>query len=372
MKQEKQIYRRERRTFLIAGMCILIGFILSCLGGCGVNELENQAFPLALGVEVEDNHAYHLYLAYPNLQDEKASENALSSDVYWEQTVPDLAVGMHRMSESSNKNPDLNHLKVLILQPQIFAQKETMESVLAFFEKETEAAWNTYVLMTEEPLEKLFSEENQLPECMGIYLEDMLEEWEHVKKQAFVTVGTLMRQFYGTPESACIPKLVVEQGKISIGGFTILNRLQMAGNLSLEDGQKALLLQNKEKGYQFQMQDGTGVTLEQLHVKRRVTGEMDEEGTMYPVMKITVRGQIETTNRVGNSREKSDWKKKAEEELQEQLQQLVTEWQKAGCDLTDSYPLLTGNDRKLWKIYKQDQSGYTANLRYIIDVDLQM
>ena len=102
----------------------------------------------------------------------------------------------------------------------------------------------------------------------------------------------------------------------------------MAGNLSLEDGQKALLLQNKEKGYQFQMQDGTGVTLEQLHVKRRVTGEMDEEGTMYPVMKITVRGQIETTNRVGNSREKSDWKKKAEEELQEQLQQLVTECRK--------------------------------------------
>ena len=43
-----------------------------------------------MGVEAKEDGSFQLYLAYPNLQDENASENALSSDVYWEGTVPDL------------------------------------------------------------------------------------------------------------------------------------------------------------------------------------------------------------------------------------------------------------------------------------------
>jgi len=51
-----------------------------------------------------------------------------------------------------------------------------MEVLLSFFEKKTDAAWNTYVLLTEEPMQEIFTEKLQLPECMGIYLEDLLED----------------------------------------------------------------------------------------------------------------------------------------------------------------------------------------------------
>lgn len=365
MKQDRIYNRKKMRMLLAAGVCMLFVFFCVCLGGCGINELENQAFPLALGVEKADKGC-RLYLAYPNLQDEKASENALSTDVYWNGEVPDLTVGMQLMSEKSNKNPDLNHLKVLILQPEIFSERETVESVLAFFEQETDAAWNTYVLMTEEPMQELFSEENQLPECMGMYLEDMLEEWEYVKKSAFVTVGTLMRQIYGTSGTVCIPKIVREQGRISIGGFVVLNQLQVAGNLSLEDGQKALLLQNKLREYQFQMQDGTGVTLQQLKVTRQVTGESNAAGSMRPMITITVRGQTGWTNRMKESDHSSTRELQAQEELQNQLQQLAESWQQTGCDLTDSYALLAGKDRKLWKLYQDEQERYSADLNYAI------
>ena len=306
-------YRKMRSNMCVLFWTILVLFF-ACLGGCGVNELENQAFPLALGVEAQDSGARMLYLAYPNLQDEKASENALSSDVFWEGEVSDLFVGMRQMSENSNKNPDLNHLKVLILNPQMFASEDAAETVLSFFEKETDAAWNTYVLLTEEPMEQLFSEDMKLPECMGIYLEDLLEEWEHVKDSAFVTVGTLMQQFYGAEETMYIPKLELQDGKLNIGGFAALHQMKIAGNLSLQEGYDALLLQNKMREYQFQMKDGTGVTVEQLRIEQK-------DGF------ITVHGSFGITNRMEGSRKTQKLEVQAKQELETQLQVFVEKWQ---------------------------------------------
>ncbi len=315
-------YRKKRIIMYILFWTILV-FFINCLGGCGVNELENQAFPLALGVEAQNSGTMKLYMAYPNLQDEKASENALSSDVFWEGEVLDLFAGMRQMSENSNKNPDLNHLKVLILNPQVFASEDASEAVLSFFEKETDAAWNTYVLLTEEPMEQLFSEDMQLPECMGIYLEDLLEEWEHVKDSAFVTVGTLMQQYYGAEETMCIPKLELQDGKLNVGGFAVLHRMKIAGNLSLQEGYDALLLQNKMREYQFQMKDGTGVTVEQLRIEQK-------NGF------ITVHGFLGITNRMEGSQKTQQLEAKTKQELEEQLQSFAEKWQQIRGEETES------------------------------------
>ena len=96
-----------------------------------------------------------------------ASEHALASDAYWEGTVTDLFEGMRQMSENSSKNPDLNHLKVLLLNPQVFASDAAMEALLSFFEKKTDAAWNTYVLLTEEPMSGNFHRETAVAGMYG-------------------------------------------------------------------------------------------------------------------------------------------------------------------------------------------------------------
>ena len=338
-------YQKMRIILCVLFWTIFV-FCLACLGGCGVNELENQAFPLALGVEAQDDGAMKLYLAYPDLQDEKASENALSSDVFWEGEVRDLFTGMRQMSENSNKNPDLNHLKVLILNPSVFASEDASEAVLSFFEKETDAAWNTYVLLAEEPMEQLFSGDMQLPECMGIYLEDLLEEWKHVKDNAFVTVGTLMQQFYGAEEMMCIPKLELQNGKLNIGGFAVLHRMKIAGNLSLQEGYDALLLQNKMREYQFQMKDGTGVTVEQLRIEQKEVEQGDrlqndevkdaaqkvqtdgiENEREHTVKKITVHGSFGITNRMEGSQKNQKLEAQAKRELETQLQFFAEKWQ---------------------------------------------
>lgn len=69
----------------------------------------------------------------PDLLNENASEHALASDAYWEGTVTDLFEGMRQMSENSSKNPDLNHLKVLLLNPQVFASDAGYGNAAFFF-----------------------------------------------------------------------------------------------------------------------------------------------------------------------------------------------------------------------------------------------
>ena len=52
-EKEENLYRRKRNIMLI-GITFCIVFFLSFLSGCGVNELENQAFPLVMGVEARE------------------------------------------------------------------------------------------------------------------------------------------------------------------------------------------------------------------------------------------------------------------------------------------------------------------------------
>lgn len=57
-----------------------------------------------MGVEARENESFQLYLAYPDLLNENASEHALASDAYWDGTVTDLFEGMRQMSETAAKS----------------------------------------------------------------------------------------------------------------------------------------------------------------------------------------------------------------------------------------------------------------------------
>ena len=67
MKSEK------RYLFYGIGIMMIICWLVF-LTGCGANELENHAFPLALGVEKTSEDDLEIYMAYPDLQDDKAAE----------------------------------------------------------------------------------------------------------------------------------------------------------------------------------------------------------------------------------------------------------------------------------------------------------
>ena len=66
-RRKKKTYIGEKAKYYADWNYVLYRVFLSFLSGCGVNELENQAFPLVMGVEARENESFQLYLAYPDL-----------------------------------------------------------------------------------------------------------------------------------------------------------------------------------------------------------------------------------------------------------------------------------------------------------------
>lgn len=216
-------------------ICVWIIGLMCLLSGCDKNELESNAFPLAMGIEVAEEQEFHMYMAYPNLQDKDALENALSKDLYWDGTMDDLLSGTEIMSQSSNRNVDLNHLKVLILDKKVLDGDEEKEQLITFFREKRDAAWNTYVLLTDGDMSKIFSDEMQLNSCLGIYLEDLLEGWQNLKSGTLITVGDLMSQYFNQNERMLIPVVSVEDAQPVVKTFEVVERLNCISEMTMEE-----------------------------------------------------------------------------------------------------------------------------------------
>lgn len=350
---------------------MLFGFaIFLCLflSGCGVNELENNAFPLAIGVEAGQDGTFQVYMAYPDLQDSNALENALSSDVNWQDNVPNLFVGADKMSENSSKNVDFNHLKVLVLDKSVLESEESREQVIAFFQEKRDAAWNTYVLLCDGSLGSIFSEELTIQSSLGIYLEDLIEEWTNVRSDAHTTVGDLMSQYYNRNETELIPVVSVEAQKPVIRSFEAVKNLNCMAELTQDDAYEIMLLQDQLKSFSFSLEDGTRTTLHLIHTGRSITRAENEN----PLINITVRGTAKIENRLALSEdEQVKICEQAERELESRLIRLAEELKnRQKFEPANSFLLLAGYNRNLWKEYHSDQEAYEEALQYHIQVQL--
>lgn len=230
-------YKGEKRGYgwLKRGICLALVAVCLFVSGCGRHELENNAFPLALGIGTDSGQQFHMYAAYPDLQSKDAKENALAKDLFWDGTMEDLPEGTELMSEGSNRNVNLNHLKVLILEGTMLDGRENTDRLIAFFREKRDAAWNSYVMLCDGDSGQLFSGELELNTCLGLYLEDLVEGWTNLKSGTLITVGDLMSQYYNGDEILLIPIVCVEEKRPAVKQFAVVENLESVSVLSLED-----------------------------------------------------------------------------------------------------------------------------------------
>lgn len=213
----------KRKRWLAAVLGTVLCLLLT---GCRNHELENHAFPLALGAEmIQGEDDLWVYLAYPNLQDQKAMENALSSDRYWSQKADSISDAVEEMSENSSQNVDLNHLKVLILDRAMLDAPEQLEGVIAFFEEKNDVAWNTYVILMEKDMKQLFSDRTEVTGSLGTYLEDMLEGWMDRKTRSLTTMGDFMSQYYNETGTLYLPVIGMKEKKPVLKNFVRVEKI---------------------------------------------------------------------------------------------------------------------------------------------------
>lgn len=358
---------------------VFLGLLLAAmllLVGCGTNELENNAFPLAVGISWDDDQKFQIYMAYPDLQSQDAKENAMSTDAFWSGQAEDLFSGADHMSESSSKNVDFNHLKVLILDKNIFADPEAKEALISFFMEQKDAAWNTYVLLADRDLETFFSGDLEISSSLGIYLEDMIEEWSNIKSDARVTVGDLMSQYYNQNETVLVPVLSEVKKRPEISGYASVKRLSPFSVLDKEQAYEAMLLRGQLKAFSFSLEDDTRVVLQQIRVDREISAVSDEKMAeeQLPVIKLRINAAAQLKNRLSlTEKEKQEVKKQAEKELADRLLGLAREQKQAyQIDVTDSFLLLAGYNRSLWQIYGANSDAYEKQLIYQIDTSFTL
>ncbi len=229
-----QEHKIPGRVWLKRGLCLAMIIVCLLLSGCGSHELENNAFPLALGIGKEDGE-FHMYAAYPNLQNLETPGDALASDLYWEGTMDDLLEGTALMSRESSRNVNLNHLKVLILDRTILDGQEEKEQLVEFFREKRDAAWNSYVLLCDGDMGTIFSDEMDLNSCLGIYLEDLAEGWTNLKSGTLITVGDLMSQYYNADEILLVPIVTTEEKRPVVKEFAVVENLQYVSERSMEE-----------------------------------------------------------------------------------------------------------------------------------------
>ncbi|MCD8046739.1 MAG: hypothetical protein LUE90_08965 [Clostridiales bacterium] len=210
------------------GFCVLAVFFLLLLTGCRENELENDAFPLAMGIAAEET-GYHLYLAYPDLDDKDASENALAEDAFWDGTAAALSEGLEQMEEGSSRNADLNHVKAVILDQEMLDGAERAGELISFLKENREISWNAYVFLAGTGMDEIFSEEAQTGVCLGIYLENLAEGWDDLRSGSLVTVGDLVSQYYNETQKLLIPVVEIQEDLPTVETFALTERLLVGG-----------------------------------------------------------------------------------------------------------------------------------------------
>ena len=348
--------------------------VLCFLCGCGTDEVENNAFPMAVGIELNDENDFQIYMAYPNLQSQDAKDNALTSDVFWSGSAEDLFAGADEMSENSNKNVDFNHLKVLVLDAGILKDEQAKEELISFFMENKDAAWNTYVMLSNGKLKDLFSDELEIGSSLGIYLEDMIEEWTNIRSGARVTVGDFMSQYFNGNETDLVPVVSVEKKLPTVQSFALVKRLNCVLALTQEAAYETMMVRNQLKAFSFSTEDDVRMSMHLISVEKELTEmenpKMPEE--TLPLLTVKVKAVAQTQNRLRLSEaDKKEVRRQAELELENRLLFLANSMKQAyHVDVADSFLLLPGYHRELWRVYRSNADAYEKKLQYRIQVDL--
>lgn len=190
-----------------------MALLAALLCGCSATELEDRCFPMMAVVDEADGQIVFRY-GFPELSQkdntdlEEANVNAGAT------TANTLADCVDAYNAQLEKLADCNHMKVLVLGERLMRDQMQYEACLTYL-KETELfPRNTYVCVTKEP-EALFESEDALPEDLGSYLEEFLQNHEKDWQIGQFHLGKLLDEQENKTLQIVLPYIEVRDGGIT-------------------------------------------------------------------------------------------------------------------------------------------------------------
>lgn len=362
---------------LMAGLClklsgkgkqvistaVLLG-IVCFLSGCSTMELENRKFPLAMGIDKEENSCQISY-KFQDLS-KVADENAASSsgtDFYIEDK--DFFTGISKYANNTNKMMDYNHMKALVLSEDFMEDTSSLAMFLQVCQKEDLIARNTLLFVSENAAEILALDKN-LDTAIGSYLEEMMESRDDYKLKTTVTLGDFYNESANKEQLLLIPVLEEEGGLPIIRKYYAFSYGVPKGEISVQEAVLSYLCQGSIKKLAFTLEDKTPVTVNRIKVKNNFMGD---KKLLY-LNKIRLEVAVEKDMDTGGGKG---------EELKQQIETLFlnqltasakTLLEDSGIDMTNSFYQLGRYDGKKYEQYRNDSQGYLDHLEIQFEVDV--
>lgn len=363
---------RSRKVW-IGMVLILLSSLLLLLHGCGKKGPEDAWYPLVIGIERnKDTRQMEVSYAIPSLSSGGGEDKGASpqGDFYRTITAESLFQAQERLAAESEKVLDLDHMKVFIISRQMLLDQTQKDQLFSYFLENENMAWNTCLLLTEEKMADLFVDDLSGGSSMGTYMEDLLKNREDQKVKALFTVKDFMSLYQNQTETMLIPIVSIESEAIVIKEYCIVSRLGDRGTLTAEDGAYANVLQNKQRTLSVVLEEDAYATIQDIQMERTIREE--ENGNPKQEILITANLKL-SADWLFDRTEKQQVLNNAQERIEERLNQLVTDCKTSHhADITNSFLVLSGYSRELWKLYQDNPDAYEKKLNTTVTVKLKM
>lgn len=335
----------KRKMLQMAGMAAAALF----LSGCGGVELENKTFPLAVVIAQHKGQHTICYLAQQ--LSEVANERADGGNMTAANASGSTYYETHKTFEKNNRcQLDMTHTKAVIFQKG-FLESSAFVQFLDTTRGENTYARNTLVYLSDSTMDELAELNGTLEVPLGSYLEQMTENEQEMKEQAFATLGALLNEQANASRTLLLPVLEVERGLPVITSYEVLQGFEAKGRIGLEEAQVYFLLAGQLKQMDVYLDQREQVRLSKLKCKRRFYLDGDKV-----IQRLVLTADAE---RVTGSASQI----RIEEALRNMIEKAYrSQMDEKGVDLTDSSRYLALYAPQVYRIYGKRAQEYRKHL----------
>ena len=185
---QRALVQRMGKALGMAFGCLAFALGLSFCCGCSATELEQRSFPLAVGIDLEEEQeSLIVSFDFPDLA--QISEKGKTADTPMALSLEgaDLYHVEKSYENNTNRLLDYNHMKAVVLGEGLMKQEETLRSLLLAWEQREASARNTSLLLGSSSASEVLSLTSETEGSMGKYLEEMLESQKDFKQNKIIT-----------------------------------------------------------------------------------------------------------------------------------------------------------------------------------------
>ncbi len=197
---------------------LLVLFMAGGLVGCSATELESRCFPMMVAVDYDEKEEKVLYFeSFPKGQGESEKGGSVNEIQAPVQKGEDFAESKKNFEQTLYKVADYNHLKILVLGEALLENEEVFADMLQNLAKTEAFPRNTYICVTED-IEKLVKIKDELPQEIGTYLEEYMENHEG-KDAKLLSLGDLLDEAANREMLLYAPYLKIEESYVEWDGY---------------------------------------------------------------------------------------------------------------------------------------------------------